>query len=285
MNLHTACVVIPCYRTELAAFERIALERCLAVLGCHQAVLACPATLDAGVLLERHPALVLERFPADCFAGIAGYNRMLLSDDFYARFAGFEYILIHQLDAFVFRDELLDWCARGYDYIGAPWLPRNRAPGRLRLARAALRRRIYRLIDRRDRSGTGAHHAQYDYAVGNGGFCLRRVAAMRRVLRELRTRLQPYLQRAHHTYNEDIFFCVEANRYRRRLSIPDVGEGVRFAWESHPAAAAAMTGGELPFGCHGWNRLHRDDWRPVFARLGYDLDAVLDASGGPGVGP
>ena len=32
-------------------------------------------------------------------------------------------MLIHQLDAFVFEDKLMDWVKRGFDYIGAPWLP------------------------------------------------------------------------------------------------------------------------------------------------------------------
>ena len=32
-------------------------------------------------------------------------------------------MLIYQLDAYVFKDELLNWANKGYDYIGAPWLP------------------------------------------------------------------------------------------------------------------------------------------------------------------
>lgn len=45
----------------------------------------------------------------------------MLSAEFYERFLAWDYILLCQTDAFVFRDELADWCARGYDYIGAPW--------------------------------------------------------------------------------------------------------------------------------------------------------------------
>jgi hypothetical protein len=45
-----------------------------------------------------------------------------LSEEFYQAFTDFEFMLIYQLDAFVFRDELADWCRSGYEYIGAPWL-------------------------------------------------------------------------------------------------------------------------------------------------------------------
>ena len=31
-------------------------------------------------------------------------------------------MLIYQLDAFVFQDDLAYWCQQNYDYIGAPWL-------------------------------------------------------------------------------------------------------------------------------------------------------------------
>ena len=76
-------------------------------------------------------------------------------------------------------------------------------------------------------------------------------------------------------WSEDVFFCLEANRYRQHVRTPPLKVAVRFAWETNPAIAAQLTGGALPFGCHAWDKLHRDHWRPVFARLGYDLDDML----------
>ena len=54
-----------------------------------------------------------------------GYNELLLSENFYTTFSAFKYILIYQPDSYVFRDELMEWCKEGYDYIGAPWLEDN----------------------------------------------------------------------------------------------------------------------------------------------------------------
>jgi hypothetical protein len=84
-------------------------------------------SLDLSALARQYPPLSIESFPDENFRDISCYNRMLLNDEFYARFAEYEYALIHQLDAFVFSDRLLEWCKLGYDYIGAPWLP-YRAP-------------------------------------------------------------------------------------------------------------------------------------------------------------
>lgn len=52
---------------------------------------------------------------------IEKYNDMALSPEFYQLFKEYKYILICHLDAWVFRDELQKWIAKGYDYIGAPW--------------------------------------------------------------------------------------------------------------------------------------------------------------------
>ena len=48
------------------------------------------------------------------------YSDMCLDYNFYKMFYDHEYMLICQTDAWIFKDELLYWCNKGYDYIGAP---------------------------------------------------------------------------------------------------------------------------------------------------------------------
>lgn len=272
-----ACVVVPIYRSTLLPYEQVALGRCDEVLDAHDVVLAKPASLDLTQVLKSHPRCRVEAFDDDYFKGVAGYNRLMLSDEFYARFEAYDYVLIHQLDAFVFKDELGHWCNQGYDYIGAPWLPDSSVPSPLDLLKAATRRKLGRLVNRLDANAGGMHATQYMFAVGNGGFSLRRVQSMRRALAALGSRTDDY-RRARMTLNsEDLFFSVEVNRYRRRLRIPDVGVAAGFSWERNPAVARVLNGGSLPFGCHAWNKLHRDDWTPVFEQFGYSLDRILDA--------
>jgi hypothetical protein len=247
------------------------------VLGRYPIRLVKPQSLNLNELTERYPVLGEDGFPEVFFRGIDGYNRLLLSDEFYARYAAYEFILIHQLDAFVFSDRLAYWCGRGYDYIGAPWLPESLPKGIIEGARTWARRFAYRLIDRQSRYGPGAHRAQYEYASGNGGFSLRRVETMRNTLRLLADRAERYRRASYRDgFPEDFFFCVEANRYRRRVRLPGLREALRFAWEANPALALRLNDGELPFGCHAWNKLHRDEWTPIFAKLGIDPDRICD---------
>ena len=270
-----ACVVIPFYRTRLAASEAASLQRCVEVLGQHPMVLVTPRHLDVSEVCARYPRLQTASFADDFFIDIGAYNRLMLSDEFYARFDRYEFILLHQLDAFVFSDQLLHWCVRGYDYIGAPWLPAGPAPDLKRRIAMALRRKRYRWFDIQRAYSGHTHDPQLSYSVGNGGHSLRRVARLRAVLAALPQRAEPYRRRTRRVWAEDIFFAVEANRYRRRIRTPSVKEAVKFAWETRPALAAQLNAGELPFGCHAWDKLHRDEWRTIFASLGYSLDELL----------
>jgi hypothetical protein len=95
------------------------------------------------------------RFDPDFFRNTTTYSALLISAGFYAAFASYDFILIHQLDVFVFRDELADWCARGYDYIGAPWFD----------------------VDWFGEVRDAWPPATRDNVVGNGGFSLRRCAS------------------------------------------------------------------------------------------------------------
>lgn len=277
-STHTVCVVIPVYTATLRPFEQAALDRCIAILGKHPIVIVKPETLSLDEWRNRYPQLQHENFPDEYFAGIKSYNRLLLSDSFYARFSAYEFMLIYQLDAFVFSDQLLTWCASGYDYIGAPWIPKSCAPSTWSLLRATIRRRIFRLIGKRYSNGVTEHHAQQHYSAGNGGFSLRRIGKMREVLTRLPQRAEPYRQGSRDPWAEDLFFSIEANRYRQNLRIPGFRKATAFAWETFPSVAAPFNAGRLPFGCHAWNKLHRDDWQPIFAQLGLSLDVLLAPS-------
>src|SRR5205085_10271363 len=100
--------------------------------------------------------LALTPFSARYFGDRVGYNRLLVSEQFYRAFADYEYILIYQLDCLVFSNNLDEWCRRGWDYVGAPWF-KSWHPRQCASLEAS--------EDPIDRLGT----------VGNGGFSLRHV--------------------------------------------------------------------------------------------------------------
>lgn len=270
----SVCVVVPCYQGQLRAFEELSLRQCRKVLGRYDTVLVKPRSLDLSHILHRFNIERAESFDDQYFEDVAGYNRLMLSDDFYARFASYDFVLIHQLDAFVFSDALLQWCRAGYDYVGAPWLPAPGVPSRLREAYILARQYYCRWTNRMDAAARGAHKSQYMYAVGNGGFSLRRVKTMRSVLKRMAPTVNAYCANDGNVHHEDLFFSIEANRYLPRVKVPSFRKAAGFAWEMFPATARELNQGRLPFGCHAWQKLHQDDWRPIFSSLGISLDGL-----------
>ena len=148
-------VVVPAYRVEMSAAEEASFRRTVSVFSeKHQVSVIAPEEMALDNYTSIYPQLVVERFPADFFRSIGDYSRLLLSEEFYQRFAAYEWMLICQLDVWVFRDELNYWCQQNFDYIGAP-IPSCWDPCR--------------------------DDENLDL-VGNGGFSLRRISAFLRVL-------------------------------------------------------------------------------------------------------
>src|SRR5690606_27341174 len=116
-------VLIPVYKSSLSSSEARSLGQCLQVLGAHPIQLVAPAGLDTSEYDRcAGRSLAVEYFEPAFFGSVRGYSQLLVSKVFYQRFEAHEYILIYQLDAWVFSDQLLHWCRRSYDYIGAPCL-------------------------------------------------------------------------------------------------------------------------------------------------------------------
>ena len=276
--LRTAAVVIPVYKPDMSPDEEISFRQCVEVLKSHPIVLIKPHSLSIDTYLDIYPRLLVESFDDAYFQSIRGYNRLMLSADLYERFTAYEYILIHQLDAFVFRDELLHWCKKNYDYIGAPWL---KPPGKEnvfeRIARARQSRKAYRENTKQPGSILPVEW-QINNRVGNGGFSLRRVSKMLLICRQRRSMIEHYNRHnTHHLFNEDVFWALEPNRFGKVLAIPDYKKAARFSIEFHAVYAFELNKGKLPFGCHAWH-LHRDFWEKIFQEAGHNIQHPIAAS-------
>lgn len=224
-------VIIPLYTEHLTDNEWVSLHQTCRVLGNYPITVVKPQGLSLTRLPALYPNLRVESFDDGFFKNIRGYNRLMLSPDFYVRFNAFEYILIAQLDAYVFTDQLAAWCAKGYDYVGAPWLVKS----------------FYRWVP---------WHRKFitDNRVGNGGFSLRKVASHWQAVTQLASVLPPYLEAAHHWYHEDVFFAVEPNRHGLGFRYPDPAEALQFSFDKYPHLCYKRNHRQLPFGCHGWDK-------------------------------
>ena len=106
----------------LSEAERLSLRQCLKILDRYPVQVVKPQNLDVSKLKEEFPSLEFISFDDSFFKGVDAYNKLLVSVDFYKTFSAYEFMLIYQLDAYVFKDELAEWCKKGFDYIGAPSL-------------------------------------------------------------------------------------------------------------------------------------------------------------------
>lgn len=225
-------VIVPIYKNSLDSDESLSLRQCCRILSHYPIVVIKPESLDISAIIEKYPSLETESFEDHFFSNMEGYNKLMVSPLLYERFSDYEYILIYQLDAYVFRDELEDWCRKSYDYIGAPWITRGelwKKPGRFF----------------RKRMGLEVKRCYYNctYGVGNGGFSLRRTHLFYEIACTTENMTDPV--------PEDIFWSriMRNGKYR----VPDYKEALLFSFDKYPAECFRITG-KIPFGCHAWNR-------------------------------
>jgi hypothetical protein len=262
MNRELVKVIVPVYKADLDEYESLSLKQCCHILSAYPIVIVKPKSLDISNLCEKYPQLEEVSFEDDFFDSQASYNHLMLSSVFYERFLDSEYILIYQLDAYVFRDELANWCLKSYDYIGAPWFLKN-DNNLLAKSLWIFRKKISKLL-RISSKSKWPFRREIMNKVGNGGFSLRRVEIFYRIsLAEteiIRAYLLPLNDVARFT-PEDVFWALEPVRNGYKFTVPSFKEALSFAFDTFPEIAYSKTK-KIPFGCHAWSQEeHSHFWK------------------------
>lgn len=250
-------VVIPYYKNELTDSELKSLQACVSILGTYDIFLISPDSLDTSDICQKYPLLKVRRFGNESFHSLRGYNKLMLSEKFYSRFTDYTYILIYQLDAFVFKDELQLWADKGYDYIGAPWIRSKKYPFWRGITKSRIKRVWYKLTFNKKRL-----YKSISGEVGNGGFSLRKVSKMLQITHSYKEKIAKQLDDNQTFYPEDVWLLFGLKR-KDRLNKPSFEEALQFAMEMRPAQAYQWNNNTLPFGCHAFSRdSHKDFWAP-----------------------
>ena len=113
-------VVIPIHEETSSYLDLISFKQCFKILGNHPIKIVAPKGLKLDTYKKIIPVFETVFIPPKWLSSYTYYNRLKVSMYFYRLFKNYEYILTYELDAFVFKDELLLLCDKGYDYIGAP---------------------------------------------------------------------------------------------------------------------------------------------------------------------
>ena len=236
-------IIVPVYKDEMSVLEKISYKQLHKVLGNYEICIVAPEYLHLSEEILKSDVRV-EWFEKKYFQNVAAYSKLLLSVEFYERFIDYKYILIYQLDAFVFCDRLEYFCKLGYDYIGAPWLTGVCEYENLE------RKILY---------------------VGNGGFSLRNVE---KSIYAIKNKVKEY--EIYRNRNEDAFFSAcDAEDCR----VAPVNVALEFAFERQIRGCFKQNHNRLPFGCHAWERYDLEFLYKYIEKFGYKLDENIIAAG------
>lgn len=268
-------VVIPLYLAQPSHAEEMSFRRTLTVLRNHPIVIVTYKECNIGfyndIACQLKKQVRVEYFDKGYFDSVQSYNDLCFSHSFYERFsAEYEYMLICQLDVWLFCDQLEYWCNKGYDYIGAP---------------------IYHAYNKH-------RFTQKFLGIGNGGFSLRRISHCLRIVTS--NRYVPYVKpwpmilfywnlcrytedftqhrlkqliaiptviakifgigNTLHYYmsnhvNEDLVFGTWSDcSWGHHACLPTETEASRFAFEVNPEMLYRRLDEQLPFGCHAFEK-------------------------------
>lgn len=250
--------------------ESSSFRQCCSILNRYDITIISPDGLDIScytkVLNEYNTTFFHIEFDKSAFLNIEGYNKLMLDKNFYDKFKQYEYILIHQLDAYVFEDKLEYWCKQGFDYIGAPWFFK-----------------LWRF-----------KHTKRLTSVGNGGFSLRRVEACLNVLNHkgqfkekalslfalknsiflklLKLPFNRLISIGFRNINtvpffvsinsktEDMFWGIDTRDTLVDFKVAPVEKGIEFAFECNPEFLFEKNDNKLPFGCHAYMKYEPKFW-------------------------
>ena len=270
--MEEVAIIIPFYLSKLSYYDRISLNQCQKTLSNYPKIAIKPKDLEFEKLNTGVNFIKTVSFPNHYFENIEGYNKLLLSSEFYEAFLEYKFILIYQLDCFVFSDKLIYWCNQNWDYIGAPWISKTYNKSYLHIKLLNLKRALKNSWMRKNNNVTNALFLHNK--VGNGGFSLRRVKIFYDLCVCMKPKIDFYLSQKGNLYNEDVFWSIEVNSEQIQLNIPDYTIGLQFAFEVPPIKSRLLTANNLPFGCHDWDK-YEEYWKPVFNEMNFEIGKKL----------
>lgn len=271
-NNKKVVVVIPIHSETPSKLELISFQQCYKVLGKHPIRILAPEGLNLNKYKAVVPVFEVIFIDPIWQSSVEKYNKLKLSQFFYKLFADYEFLLTYELDAFVFKDELLSWCTKEYDYIGAPWFEGYDNP------------------------------SDEFLGVGNSGFSLRNVKAMQRAIKKVYIKEAAYhtfgkknkiafklstwlnylriyfgenytIQQSVHR-NEDGFISQIIAAEIKDFKIATVEEAIQFSFEVKPAYLYKINQNNLPMGCHAWYKYDLEFWKPFIESFGYQINTL-----------
>ncbi len=277
--MYKAVVVIPVYRGDIDEYEKISFRQNISILRNYPVTIITHRSVDLSFFLEVSDSLdkplLIEYLDETEFADIEAYNKLMISSHLYRLFKDYDYMLLCQLDCFVFEDSLMEWMEKDYSYIGAPWVERFQqdnlnAPVRGMGNGGLSLRKINHCLKVLTSFSYVRKPAQLkvDIFNTNNSFLIKVIS----LLHSLTISNNTFYLFNDWSFNEDLFWAKVADRNFSWFMVPDWREALGFSIEMQPRRFVQLNSNNLPFGCHAWWTYDLDFWRPHIENYGFDLD-------------
>lgn len=251
-------IVIPTHRPYFTDDDKISLSHLKKYLGKYDTFFVIPSRISSKTFTSM--GYEVKKVDNIFFGTLRRANEMYLSKKFYEAFKKYDFMLIYQLDALIFSNQLEKWIKSGYDFIAAPWF--------------------------RPIIGYLSHKKGSPSSGGNGGFSLRNIKKSIKILDIVnrsasRTSKNPIIRKlwfpialllgkshkiwlkapaTNYPFNEDGFWSLEAPKYDSSFKVAPFKIALQFAFEKFPRKCFELNNYQLPFGCHGWSKYDPDFW-------------------------
>lgn len=194
-------VLIPIQDPNLNPTQERMLHHCLETLAAYPIIFITYEDADLSIILEHDEDIDVIFFPKEYFTSRQSLSRLFLMEDFYDQFTWANFVLIHELNTWVIKDELYYWCKQGYDFLkAAPVLN----PGR----DAELLSAFHRI-----KGLTNAEKRNLDKGFEGNGINLCLVERMVKTLKSKQKVAYQYRHNKELSNCDAVFWETEANRF------------------------------------------------------------------------
>lgn len=287
MSTQTCAIVVPLYTLQLSPEEKASLSTTLRRLRRYTFVVLHKASVPPARVQRvisstgiHNLSVVFQSISDSDLESVSSYNFMLLQPWFYRLFLSWDYILIVQLDAWIFKTNLDLWLQKKYTYIGAPWIstlgsdtPEHGVGNgglSLRHVQSFLKivssRKFYRAP-----VFTGfelLHRIGVFWKYRHIPLCLRPQYFLKRVIVFFRMSFGWHNTLAYYSSlqtPEDRIFGIYSPHVFHWMRIPSLEQAAAFAIETNPLETFRFNGNKTPFGCHAWEKYNKEFWLTTFS--------------------
>lgn len=270
INDNKVVIVIPVHSPSPSQEELIAFAQCYKVLSNYPIYVLHPKGLELEAYKETVLGMKGIAIDPIWLSSIENYNKLKYSSFLYKLFDKYTFLLTYELDAYVFRDELIRWCDKDYSYIGAPWFKGYIYPVK-----------PFEIV-----------------GIGNSGFSLRNISSCLTIIKRIRAlkilsksyskirlgkiyAFSSFLKRTNLTKLfkiqdsttylphiidgdftlEDHFWSVWVATTFDDFKLAPVSDALQFSFEVNPKVLYKMNNNILPFGCHAWLKYDPEFWK------------------------